>query len=207
MSGYWWVPYLIACVGGCIAGFMEVLKKFEARECAALRTVWGWLLILFNLALAPGLLWLVTKPFGRDPSVPLGFVIGITLPALIRTKYTLIKGGLGGDKDVVVDLSLFYDAFMDFFKRQAERSVVGQRQRFVRQVISHFSKVEDLAGVAKKVISEGGSIPVSEIKQAITLVDEVVDNKDYPSAYKRAYLASIILKAADRAYVRKLLKG
>ena len=97
----WVVPYGIAVGMGMIVGIAEVVSTFSESPRQALQTGWAWGLVLLNGVGAALMLALVLlSPAARASPMVTALSVGVGLPTLIRTKFTIARqftGGQGGD--------------------------------------------------------------------------------------------------------------
>ena len=157
-----WGLYLLAA--GVSLAVAEVVSVFERDPVRALR-IWGAaFLLLLNAAMAVLLLALVRSfwPGGDSPWTALA--VGLGLPTLVRSRFTVMKPlpGTAGSEGVEIRLDELYERLQRFCRGRIDLALAGQRVRLVGQAVDRL----ELAELERRLrlLLEGGLVVTASDK-------------------------------------------
>ena len=198
-----WGLYLLAA--GVSLAVAEVVSVFERDPVRALR-IWGAaFLLLLNAAMAVLLLALVRSfwPGGDSPWTALA--VGLGLPTLVRSRFTVMKPlpGTAGSEGVEIRLDELYERLQRFCRGRIDLALAGQRVRLVGQAVDRL----ELAELERRLrlLLEGGLVLATSDK-ARQYVDRILAQEEYGEERKRMLLAFAILDHGGHQMLEEVLK-
>ena len=199
------ISYLIA-VGFSIAlAISEIVSVFERDPVRALRT-WGAFMLLFlNAAFVVVLLAIVLylKPDSHPIWTAVG--VGVGLPVLLRTNFTLIKPFDGSTtKGVGITFDEMYGRLQGFCRRRIDIALAARRVRTVDVAINTL----ELPQLEKRLrlLLEGGLLTVGEDEGSDGYVDRIINHPEYLEARKRMLLAFAILNFGGDRMLEEMIR-
>ena len=200
-----WPLYLIASGVSFALALSEVIVTFEREPLRALRTGGALLLGLINAALAAlclaGLRSLI--PGLDSPWVALA--VGLGLPGLARTRFTLFKPLPGAPEslDVEIGLAQLYERLQRFARRRIDltltREVASLLDAAVRQL-----PLDDLARRARILMQTQVTAPP---EQREGYVERILTAEGYDETRRKTMLAVIVLDAGGRRMLEEMLRA
>ena len=200
-----WALYLLAIGASLALAVAEVVSAFEPDPVRALRTGGSILLLLLNVAMAVLLLALVRSFGGGGDSPWAALAIGLGVPTLVRTRFTVMKPlpGTVASEGVEIRLDEIYERLQSFCRRRIDVALAGQRVRMVEQAMDGL-ELEELERKSRLLL-EGGLVVTAS--QASGYVDKILGKQEYDEERKRMLLAFAILNFGGHRMVEEMLKA
>lgn len=200
-----WELYLLAGGASLVLAVSEVVSSFELDPVRALRT-WGSVILLFlNVTMAVLILALMHS-FGTGGDSPwAALAVGLGLPTLVRTRFTVMKPlpGSADSDGVEIRLDELYERLQSFCRRRIDVALAGQRVRMVEQAMDRL-ELEELERKARLLLEGGLVVTASE---ASGYVDKILGKQEYDEERKRMLLAFAILNFGGHGMVGEMLKA
>lgn len=200
----WVVPYAIAVGFAMVVGIAEVVSTFSESPREAMLTGWAWGLVLLNgIAAALVLALVLLSPTARANSVLTALAVGVGLPTLIRTKFTVAKqftGGEGGD--LSLNLGWLYEQFQSLCKTQIDLRLMTFRHQLVQRLITRYPDEKTLFQLAQHTVLTRAGLTEEEREQRNTYLEETFAR--LPPETARVALALFILDTGGREYLEML---
>lgn len=197
------VAYMIAAGISIVLAISEIVSVFERDPVRALKT-WGAFMLLFlNAAFATILLAIVLYLVPNSNPFWTAIGVGVGLPVLLRTNFTLIKPFDGSTaKGVGITFDEMYGRLQGFCRRRVDIALAARRVRTVDQAI----KAIQLSELAQRLrlLLEGGLLTVGEESQGY--VDKIVNHSAYSEERKRMLLAFGILNFGGDRMLEEMLR-
>ena len=198
-------PLASAAVLGAGVGVTELASYKELwREAISAR--WGMYLILLNTALA-ALAYAAVRAYmpDADPFL-LAISVGVGFPALIRTKFTLVKqfGGEGGS-DIAVNLGWLYDQFQNFCRQEIDKEIFTFRQVVANRLIEQYQTIQELYQLALYTLKTRTNLPLEEEDARLKDLQELIDPQ-VPPEVARINLGLFVLELGGVGYVYLLIQ-
>jgi hypothetical protein len=200
-----WGLYLLAAVASLVLAVSEVVSSFELDPVRALRTWGSTLLLLLNAAMAVLILALM-RSFGAGGDSPwMALAVGLGVPTLVRTRFTVIKPlpGTAESEGVEIRLDELYERLQSFCRRRIDVALAGQRVRMVEQAMDQL-ELEELERKSRLLL-EGGLVVTAS--QASAYVDKILGKQEYDEERKRMLLAFAILNFGGHGMLEEMLKA
>jgi hypothetical protein len=200
-----WGLYLLAAVASLALAVSEVVSSFELDPVRALRTWGSTLLLLLNAAMAVLILALMHS-FGAGGDSPwMALAVGLGVPTLVRTRFTVMKPlpGTAGSEGVEIRLDELYERLQSFCRRRIDVALAGQRVRMVEQAMDRL-ELEELERKSRLLL-EGGLVVTAS--QASAYVDKILGKQEYDEERKRMLLAFAILNFGGHGMLEEMLKA
>ena len=199
-----WALYLLAIGASLALAVAEVVSAFEPDPVRALRTGGSILLLLFNVAMAVLLLALVRSFGGGGDSPWAALAIGLGVPTLVRTRFTVMRPlpGTAQSEGVEIRLDEIYERLQSFCRRRIDVALAGQRVRMVEQAMDGL-ELEELERKSRLLL-EGGLVVTAS--QASGYVDKILGKQEYDEERKRMLLAFAILNFGGHGMLEEMLK-
>lgn len=198
------MPYAIAVGFAMVVGIAEVVSTFSESPREAMLTGWAWGLVLLNgIAAALVLALVLLSPTARANSVLTALAVGIGLPTLIRTKFTVAKqftGGEGGD--LSLNLGWLYEQFQSLCKTQIDLRLMTFRHQLVQRLITRYPDEKTLFQLAQHTVLTRAGLTEEEREQRNTYLEETFAR--LPPETARVALALFILDTGGREYLEML---
>ena len=199
-----WGLYILAGGASLILAVSEVVSSFEPDPVRALRTWGSTILLLLNVAMAVLILALM-RSFGTVGDSPwVALAVGLGLPTLVRTRFTVMKPlpGMPDSEGVEIRLDELYTRLQGFCRRRIDVALAGQRVRMVEQAMDRL-ELEELERKARLLL-EGGLVVTAS--QASGYVDRILGQQEYDEERKRMLLAFAILNYGGHGMLEGMLK-
>ena len=200
-----WELYLLAGGASLVLAVSEVVSSFELDPVRALRT-WGSVILLFlNVTMAVLILALMHS-FGTGGDSPwAALAVGLGLPTLVRTRFTVMKPlpGSADSDGVEIRLDELYERLQSFCRRRIDVALAGQRVRMVEQAMDRL-ELGELERKARLLLEGGLVVTASE---ASGYVDKILGKQEYDEERKRMLLAFAILNFGGHGMVGEMLKA
>jgi hypothetical protein len=199
-----WALYLLAAVASLVLAVSEVVSSFELDPVRALRTWGSTLLLLLNAAMAV-LILALTRSFGGGGDSPwAALAIGLGVPTLVRTRFTVMKPlpGTAESEGVEIRLDELYERLQSFCRRRIDVALAGQRVRMVEQAMDRL-ELEELERKSRLLL-EGGLVVTAS--QASQYVDKILGKQEYDEERKRMLLSFAILNFGGHGMLEEMLK-
>ncbi len=196
-----WLPYLIAAFLGFAVGATEVVATFSENPRDAFRTGWGWVLIFFNMIMTAGVYAIFSYYANDINKLILATTVGLGLPTLIRTNFTVAKQFQG--QDLNINAGWLYDRFLSWFKFEIDIDLVNIRGKIISDLINQ-QNVATLKETANTVLQERSLINKDDISKQQAYIDQLVSSK-MSDRTKQVALATFIYKTGGRDYVKNLV--
>jgi hypothetical protein len=183
----------------------EVVSAFELDPVRALRTWGSVILLILNAAMAVLILALM-RNFGTGGDSPwVALAIGLGLPTLVRTRFTVMKPlpGTTDSEGVEIHLDELYDRLQSFCRRRIDVTLAGRRVRMVEQAMDQLG-LEELERKARLLL-EGGLVVTAD--QASGYVNKIVNHEQYDEERKRMLLSFAILNYGGHGMLEEMLKA
>ena len=199
-----WALYLLAVGASLALAVAEVVSAFEPDPVRALRTWGSILLLLLNVAMAVLLLALVRSFGGGGDSPWAALAIGLGVPTLVRTRFTVMRPlpGTVESEGVEIRLDELYERLQSFCRRRIDVALAGQRVRMVEQARDRL-ELEELERKSRLLL-EGGLVVTAS--QAGAYVDKILGKQEYDEERKRMLLAFAILNFGGHGMLEEMLK-
>jgi hypothetical protein len=200
-----WGLYLLAAVASLVLAVSEVVSSFELDPVRALRTWGSTLLLLLNAAMAVLILALMHS-FGAGGDSPwMALAVGLGVPTLVRTRFTVMKPlpGTAESEGVEIRLDELYERLQSFCRRRIDVALAGQRVRMVEQAMDGL-ELEELERKSRLLL-EGGLVVTAS--QASAYVDKILGKQEYDEERKRMLLAFAILNFGGHGMLEEMLKA
>ena len=199
-------PLASAAVLGAGVGVTEMASyKNLWREAISAR--WGMYLILLNTAVA-ALAYVAVRVYmpDTDPFL-LAISVGVGFPALIRTKFTLVKqfGGEGGS-DIAVNLGWLYDQFQNFCRQEIDKEIFTFRQVIANRLIEQYPTIQELYQLALYTLKTRTNLTLDEEEVRLKDLQELIDPK-VPPEVARINLGLFVLELGGVGYVDLLVRA
>src|SRR5512145_113357 len=179
-----WAAYLVAGLLSMTVAIAEIVTVFEQDAQRALRTWGAFSLICLNLAASILILALLGE-LGAKVNIWLGVAVGIGLPTLIRTRFTVLKPLPGSTSEGVdIQLDQLYERLQRFCRRWIDLQLAEQRVRLVDEAIEYIAVAE--LEQRLRLLLEGGLI--TSTPEACQYVDKIM-NAGYSEERVRILLA------------------
>jgi hypothetical protein len=200
-----WGLYLLAGGASLLLAVSEVVSSFEPDPVRALRTWGSVILLLLNVTMAVVILALM-RSFGTGGDSPwVALAVGLGLPTLVRTRFTVMKPlpGTAGAEGVDIRLDELYERLQSFCRRRIDVTLAGRRVRMVEQAMDRL----ELAELERKarLLLEGGLVVTAS--QASGYVDKILDQQEYDDERKRMLLSFAILNYGGHGMLGEMLKS
>lgn len=196
-----WTAYLVAGLLSMTVAVAEIVTVFEQDAQRALRTWGAFLLICLNIA-ASALILALLGELGADVNVWLGVAVGIGLPTLIRTRFTVLKPLPGSTSEGVdIQLDQLYERLQRFCRRWIDLKLAEQRVRIVDAAIEYIPVTE--LEQRLRLLLEGGLI--TSTPEAFQYVDKIM-NAGYGEERVRTLLAFGILNYGGHRMLEEMLQ-
>jgi len=193
MGVSWWF-YLLAGGISWVVAVAEIVTVFESNPVRALRTGGAVLLLMINAIFAVLVLTLIYTlfPDARSPLVALA--VGIGLPILVRTRFTVFKPmpGTVGSEGIEVRLDEVYDRLQRFCRRIIDMALAAERVNLVDRAITEVEITE--LERRTRLLLEGGLV-LAEPEKGREYVERIL-RADYTEDRKKMLLAFAILGSA-----------
>lgn len=200
----WVGAYAISVGLGMAVGIAEVVSTFRDSPREAMSTGWAWALVLLNGAAAAGVLALaLLSPTVRNSPYLSALAVGVGLPTLIRTKFTVAKqfaGGEGGD--LSINLGWLYDQFQNLCKTQIDLRLMTFRHRLVQKLISRYADTKTLFQLAQHTVLTRSGLTDEQREEKISYLEKTFEK--LPSETARVAMALFILDTGGREYLEML---
>lgn len=201
-----WLPYAIVLVLGFIVGIAEVIATFSQAPREAFRTLWAWILVVVNMGVAAGVLAIV-QIYAKDANpVLLAIALGIGLPTLIRTKFTVAKQFMGSE-DLSINIGWLYDQLLSWFKSEIDIAIVNTRVNTITQLIKKIPNISQLKEIAHTVLQERSLLKQEEVEKQKKFIDDITSSTTIPERAKQVALAKFIWDMGGKDYIKNLIKG
>ncbi len=202
-------PYGLVALIGAIIGLAEITATFPHYPREALGTVWARVLVLVN-AVAALLAFVLVEAYTTPATTNrllLALGVGLGLPALIRTRFTIARqiGGEGEGNEVSVNLGWLYDQFQVLCKTQIDLDLMKGRRSAVNRLLARFPSLQELHGLAAYTIEARETLAPKE-EQTRNRQLETLASQQAPTDIARARIALFILETGGQAYVDYLLE-
>ena len=199
-----WALYLLAIGASLALAVAEVVSAFEPDPVRALRTGGSILLLLLNVAMAVLLLALVRSFGGGGDSPWAALAIGLGVPTLVRTRFTVMRPlpGTAQSEGVEIRLDEIYERLQSFCRRRIDVALAGQRVRMVEQAMERL-ELEELERKSRLLL-EGGLVVTAS--QASGYVDKILGKQEYDEERKRMLLSFAILNFGGHGMLEEMLK-
>jgi len=205
LAGIPWGLYILAAAMSLVVAVAEVVSVFERDPARALCTWGSVFLLLLNMAMAVLLLALVRSFWAGGDSPWMALAVGLGLPTLVRTRFTLMKPlpGTVGSEGVEIRLDELYERLQRFCRGRIDLALAGQRVRLVEQAMDQL-ELEELAR-RLRLLLEGGLVLTASDK-ARRYVDKILTAEGYSEERKRMLLAFAILDHGGHQMLEGMLK-
>ncbi|MBM4466907.1 MAG: hypothetical protein FJ014_15375 [Chloroflexi bacterium] len=205
LAGVPWGLYLLAGGASLVLAVSEVVSSFELDPVRALRTWGSTLLLLLNVTMAVLILALMRSLGTAGDSPWVALTVGLGLPTVVRTRFTVMKPlpGTAGSEGVEIRLDELYDRLQSFCRRRIDVALAGQRVRMVEQAMDRLA-LDDLERKARLLL-EGGLVVTAS--QASGYVDKILDHQEYDEERKRMLLSFAILNYGGHGMLEEMLKS
>lgn len=185
------LPYLLAGGISFLVALAEIVTVFEKAPLRAVRTGGAVLLVLLNAAFAMLVLFLIYTLFPKADSPLVALAVGLGLPVLVRTRFTVFKPmpGTVGSEGIAIQLDDLYDRLQRFCRRQIDVALAAERVRLVDRAIREveMSELERRA----RLLLEGGLV-LTDPAKGREYVDRIL-RAEYAEERKKILLAFAIL--------------
>jgi hypothetical protein len=200
-----YLPYIIVVILGGVVGIAEVIATFSQTPRDAFRTYWAWILVAVNMGAAAGVL-AISQIYAKNAHpVLLAVAIGIGLPTLIRTKFTVAKQFMGGE-ELSINVGWLYDQLLGWFKTEIDIAVVNDRQKIIGRLLQKIPEVDKLKDVAHTVLQGRSLFTAVEVQKREDYINGIATST-IPDAAKRVALARFIWDMGGREYIENLIRG
>jgi len=205
LAGVSWELYLLAGGVSVIVALAEVVTVFEADPVSALRT-WGAAFLLFlNGIMAVLVLALLRTLFPETRSPLVALAVGLGLPTLVRTRFTILKPLPGTTTSEGIDIRLdeLYERLQRFCRGRIDVALASRRVRLVSRALERLAldKLEQQA----RLLLEGGLTLVPSDKGR-EYVDKIMNQESYDERRKKMLLAFAILNYGGQAMLAEMLR-
>ncbi len=199
-------PLATAAVLGAGVGITE-LSSYKELWREAIGARWGMYLILLNTAVA-ALAYVAVRAYmpETDPFL-LAISVGVGFPALIRTKFTLVKqfGGEGGS-DIALNLGWLYDQFQNFCRQEIDKEIFTFRQVVANKLIEQYPTIQELYQLALYTLKTRTNLPLVEEEARLKDLQELIDPQ-VPPEVARINLGLFVLELGGVGYVDLLVRA
>jgi len=200
-----YLPYIIVVILGGVVGIAEVIATFSQTPRDAFRTLWAWILVAVNMGVAAGVL-AISQIYAKDANpVLLAVAVGVGLPTLIRTKFTVAKQFMGGE-ELSINVGWLYDQLLGWFKTEIDIAVVNDRQKIITRLLQKIPEVDKLKDIAHTVLQGRSLFTAMEVTQREEYLNRIAAST-IPDAAKRVAFARFIWDMGGREYIENLIKG
>ncbi|MEK7787436.1 MAG: hypothetical protein AAB658_18700, partial [Chloroflexota bacterium] len=137
----------------------------------------------------------------------LAISVGVGFPALIRTKFTLVKqfGGEGGS-DVAVNLGWLYDQFQNFCRQEIDKEIFTFRQVIANGLIEQYPTIQELYQLALYILKTRTNLALEEEDARLKDLQELIDPQ-VPPEVARINLGLFVLELGGVGYVNLLVRA
>jgi hypothetical protein len=198
-----WLPYVVAAFLGLVVGVTEVIATFSANPRDAFRTIWSWILILFNTGITLGVFAIIVFYTPTTNKLVLAAAVGVGLPALIRTNFIVIKQ-FQGAQDLSINAGWLYDRLLGWFKQETDVDLVSIRGNLVMKLIQS-QEINELKETADTVLQQRSLISTEDVKKQQQYIDDIVAS-NMSARTKQSFLATFIYTTGGRDYVENLVR-
>jgi len=200
-----WGLYLLAAGATLALAVAEVVSVFERDPTRALFTWGSVLLLLLNVALAVLILTLVRSLWAGGNSPWVALAVGLGLPTLVRTRFTVLKPlpGMADSQGVDIRLDELYERLQRFCRSRIDLALASQRVQLVEQAMERL----DLADLERRLrlLLEGGLLLTDE--KARQYADKIMNAEGYTEERKRMLLSFAILDYGGHRMLGEMLKA
>ncbi|MFZ6029511.1 MAG: hypothetical protein ACOYYS_17500 [Chloroflexota bacterium] len=199
-----WLAYFVAAMLSMTLAVAEIVTVFEQDAQRALRTWGAFLLICLNVA-ASTLILALLQELGAEVNVWLGAAVGIGLPTLIRTRFTVLKPLPGSSSEGVdIQLDQLYERLQRFCRRGIDLKLAEQRVRLVDEAIEYIPTAE--LEQRLRLLLEGGLLTsIASETEASQYVDKIM-NAGYDEERVKTLLAFGVLNYGGHSMLEALLR-
>ena len=200
------LPYLVVIGVSLTLALVELMSTFRRSVGDVVRSKWGLMLIVVNVAAALGL-YLVAR-FGLNAANDLitAFVVAATYPTLLRNPLTFFKVSTSREGDFQRTsfelLNRLYETILEYCKNEALIADADRRSRKAEQLAEKYTPAE-LEHQARNLIQAQQDPALKSEQQA--MLDEALsisNSKDREHA-----LALVLIDIASPDRIRELLSA
>jgi hypothetical protein len=148
----------------------------------------------------------ISQIYAKDANpVLLAVAVGVGLPTLIRTKFTVAKQFMGGE-ELSINVGWLYDQLLGWFKTEIDIAVVNDRQKIITRLLQKIPEVDKLKDIAHTVLQGRSLFTAMEVTQREEYLNRIAAST-IPDAAKRVAFARFIWDMGGREYIENLIKG
>lgn len=200
-----WGLYLLAAGASLVLAVSEVVSAFDPDPVRALQTWGSTLLLLLNAIMAVVLLALVRSFWTGGDSPWTALAVGLGLPTMVRSRFTVMKPlpGTADSGGVEIRLDELYGRLQRFCRGRIDVALAGQRVRLVEQAMDRL-ELDELERRARLLLEGGLVVTAGEARQ---YVDKILGQEKYDEERKRMLLAFAILNYGGHGMLEEMLKA
>lgn len=200
--------YGVVILRGVAVGIAEVISTFSSFPTEALKTGWAWGLVALNALAAVLVLFIVRYYTGQSNPIMTALAVGVGLPTLVRTKFTLAKqfGGTEGN-DLSINLGWLYDQFLYVCKVQIDLVLLQMRRKLIHDLLMKIRTPQESANIAHQVIVERALFSQEDVQRRQEYVNGILQSTTIPDSAKSVGLARFIFETGGRDYVEALIES
>jgi len=161
---------------------------------------------------APLLLWIINQfsPQAAN-SILTALAVGLGLPTLMRTKFTVAKrlvGGEGeGEGDLSINIGWLYEQFQNLCKTQIDLALIAHREKLLRGLVDKYPHSAQLVEIAHYVLQERALFTQEDVQRMQNYIEGIKSSTTIPEVAKRVTLARFILDTGGPGYVQELIRS
>lgn len=198
-----YLPYVIVVILGGVVGIAEVIATFSQTPRDAFRTYWAWILVAVNMGVAAGVL-AIAQIYAKDANPGLlAVAVGVGLPTMIRTKFTVAKQFMGGE-ELSINVGWLYDQLLGWFKTEIDIAVVNDRQKVISQLLQKIPEADKLKDIAHTVLQGRSLFTDVEVKKREDYLNGIATS-NIPDGAKRVAFAKFIWDMGGKEYIENLI--
>lgn len=199
-------PFLVAGAAGILLALFELYQAFQRDVGAALLNRWAWLLLFLNAAAATVSYavvgWIQPELAG---SFGTAFLVGITFPAVVRSRFTFYRNPREAANGQLSEISLPFDQMYTTIQNgcleEVNLSLADQRSTWARVIaLSDY----DIARSLEELI-QAGKLPDLRAEHEKKLASIQAKYETDP-AKLRHMLALLLIDLMPRRRIRALVR-
>jgi len=192
---------------GAVLALFEIGQTFKRNLLKALSCRWGWLLVLVNFVTAAITCVLVTKLGPQNKPWLTVIAVGLTFPAVLRSRLTLYRQAAASRDaaatEVSVSLERFYKTLQETCYQETNIVLAAERHDQRTALVQAYSEAE-LARMLRDMFE---AAPIAQERAGNTKrLDEILRRKRKEPAAVHGRLALLLIDTFPPARVRKMVK-
>lgn len=201
-----WAAALGAGAVGAVLALFELGQTFRRNLLKSLSCVWGWLVVLVNFGTAALTCILVTTFGPQGKPWVTTIVVGLTFPAVLRSRLTLYRQTASRDAaatELSLSLERFYKGLQEICYRETNIVLAADRNDLANALVQAYGEAE----LAKMLRDMFAASPIaSERTDNVRRLEQILRRKRREPAAVHGHLALLLIDTFPPARVRKMVK-